>query len=423
MGLFGSFFGAIGSFVSGAAGAVGRVITGAAKVAGKVLSTVARVGETVIKTVKTVWPVVKPWVQKACVFLNAIPYVGPVLSKVAGTLLALDQSPLLKKVASLAEKWLPIAGRVGDKLTNWAEIREAEEAQRQFEAAEAEMKTASEKQDLLLARILMRYKTLSSKVALKVEENDITNMESFLQLRSAQRILQRLESTKLSKKDLKIGDFNKEDLFLMTFMEDLIDGKPVSPKDAFHFTDLVEKEFGKTIYAIVFDEMIKQWAADLEVDRKKKESLTTQLNAAKNKIKNYQKQIDYGIEVSEAELNEKAKLEQNIKVLEPELQQVEKAIGHRQDYIEAAEGMLCVYEGDEYVAKVVGADNVETIKNNVDDLAELVLMCMEKGREWETLEEGEKSLINDFAIIFRNSAKARAADVLDGLGPVDIEVA
>lgn len=423
MGLFGSFFGAIGSFVSGAASAVGRVITGAAKVAGKVLSTVARVGETVIKTVKTVWPVVKPWVQKACVFLNAIPYVGPVLSKVAGTLLALDQSPLLKKVASLAEKWLPIAGRVGDKLTNWAEIREAEEAQRQFEAAEAEMKTASEKQDLLLARILMRYKTLSSKVALKVEENDITNMESFLQLRSAQRILQRLESTKLSKKDLKIGDFNKEDLFLMTFMEDLIDGKPVSPKDAFHFTDLVEKEFGKTIYAIVFDEMIKQWAADLEVDRKKKESLTTQLNAAKNKIKNYQKQIDYGIEVSEAELNEKAKLEQNIKVLEPELQQVEKAIGHRQDYIEAAEGMLCVYEGDEYVAKVVGADNVETIKNNVDDLAELVLMCMEKGREWETLEEGEKSLINDFAIIFRNSAKARAADVLDGLGPVDIEVA
>lgn len=423
MGFFGSFFGAIGSFVSGAVSAVGRVVTGAAKIAGKVLSTVARVGETVIKTVKTVWPVVKPWVQKACVFLNAIPYVGPVLSKVAGTLLALDRSPLLKKVASLAEKWLPIAGRVGDKLTSWAEIREAEEAQRQFEAAEEEMKTASEKQDLLLARILMRYKTLSSKVALKVKENDITNMESFLQLRSAQRVLQRLETTKLSNKDLKISDFNKEDLFLLTFMEELIDDKPVSPKDAFHFTDLVEKEFGKSLYAIVFDEMIKQWAADLEIDRKKKESLTMQLNAAKNKVRYYDKQIKYDIEISEEELKEKSELEKTIQVLEPKVKQIEKAIGHRQDYIEAAEGMLCVYEGDESVSKVVGADNVETIKNNVDDLAELVLMCMEKGREWETLDEWEKSLINDFAIIFRNSAKARATDVLDGLGPIDIEVA
>ena len=29
--------------------------------------------------------------------------------------------------------------------------------------------------------------------------------------------------------------------------------------------------FGKPILAIVFDEMVKQWAADLELDRKKEE--------------------------------------------------------------------------------------------------------------------------------------------------------
>lgn len=92
-----------------------------------------------------------------------------------------------------------------------------------------------------------------------------------------------------------------------------------------------------------------------------------------------------------------------------------KAIGHRQDYIEAAEGMLRVYEGDESLSKVVGED-IDVIKDNVEDVGQLVIDCMNRGKQWEELDEEEKGLIMDFSNIFRKSAQMRAKEVVEVVG-------
>ena len=94
---------------------------------------------------------------------------------------------------------------------------------------------------------------------------------------------------------------------------------------------------------------------------------------------------------------------------------LQKAIGHRQDYIEAAEGMLRVYEGDESLAEVVG-DAIDAVKDNVEDVGMVVIDCMNRGKQWEELNEEERSLVKDFSNIFRKAAKMRSKEIVDAIG-------
>jgi hypothetical protein len=171
---------AVGSFVSSAASAVGRVVTKVAGFAGKVLTTVATVGEKVIKAVKTVWPVVKPWIARFSNVLNAIPVVGPYLSVAAKTLLALENSPILKKVAQIAENVLPKMKVIGQSLSSWAEIRKAREDAEVLRQAEAEMRNNTERNALCLAQIINKFLIVNSSVVKMIDEDKVTDLESYL---------------------------------------------------------------------------------------------------------------------------------------------------------------------------------------------------------------------------------------------------
>ncbi len=108
-------------------------------------------------------------------------------------------------------------------------------------------------------------------------------------------------------------------------------------------------------------------------------------------------------------------LKQKLPGLEKKYLDLVKAIEHRQDYIDAAEGMLRVYEGDESLSEVVG-ENIDVIKDNVEDVGLLVIDCMNRGKQWEELNEEEKGLITDFSNIFRKSAQKRGEEIANVVG-------
>lgn len=164
----------VSSAISTVASGVGRVVTKVVGVAGKVLSTVASVGGKVIKAVKAVWPVVKPWVAKFSVLLNGIPYVGPFLAKAAQVLLALNKSPILKKVGEIAESVLPKAKALGQVLTKVSDIRKAREEQKYLEAAEVEMQNDEQRSALRLTEFINKFMIVNSTIAKMIEEDKVT---------------------------------------------------------------------------------------------------------------------------------------------------------------------------------------------------------------------------------------------------------
>lgn len=415
MGFFsfvGSCISSAASFVGSAVSAVGRAAVKVAGVAGKVLSTVATVGEKVIKTVKTVWPVVKPWVATFANALNAIPVVGPYLSVAAKTLLALENSPILKKVASIAEKVLPKMKTIGNALTKWSEIQKAKEDQEILEKGEAEMRSDEERNSLRVAQIINKFIIVNSTVQKMIAEDKVTDLESYLRLRADARILEKIKERLTNIKGL--DEVSADDLFVLNFSDKVINEEDVTAAEADRFSDLVERMFSKSVTAIVFDEMMKQWAADLDVDRQKEKKLFAEFNSANVAFKRFSR-LETDNLLSDEEKAELKSLKEKLPKMKELHEGIQKSIGHRQDYIEAAEGMLRVYEGDESLAQIVGED-VEVVKDCVDDVGQLIIDCMNHGKEWESLTEDEKGLIMDFSNVFRKSAQMRAKEVVEVIG-------
>lgn len=407
-----SFCDSVISGLSSAASAVGRVVTKVASVAGKVLSTVASVGEKVIKTVKAVWPVVKPWVAKFSVLLNGIPYVGPYLAKAAQVLLALDKSPILKKIGEIAEKVLPKAKVLGQALSKWADIRKAREEQEDLEEAEAEMENDEQRSALRLTEFINKFVIVNSTIAKLIETDKVADLESYLRIRADARILERMKDKLNNIKSIE--DVSADDLFVLNFTDKITTEKEVTDEEADRFSNLVEKMFGKPIIAIVFDEMIKQWEADLQMDRARKEDAFDVFNKAQTTY-NRCVRLEKAGDATEEDLTEMRQLKEKLPKLEVIHSDLQKAIGHRQDYIEAAEGMLRVYEGDDSLAEIVG-DAIDVIKDNVEEVGMVIIDCMNRGKQWEELSEDEKALIMDFSNIFRKAAKMRAKEVVEVIG-------
>ena len=388
----------------------------AVKYAGKALSKFATVGEKVIKKVKDTWPKIKPWLEKYSTKLSVIPYVGPYLAAAATGLLALDKSPILRTVGSLAEKWLPIVGRIGEKLKDWAEIKEAEAARQKVEEAELEKISNRQREELLVYKILLHHKILVSKVAEKIKENDVSDMESYLQLRAAGRILEQMQK-RWSAHELRATDFTSDDAFVLAFTDKLLIGQEVSDAEADKFGEIVESMFGRPIFAIVFDEMVKQWSADLVLDRKRVEEIMKQ----RSHLEDEKKDLEFIRDFEQLDATRESRynrIQEELKVVTENEKDLKASINHRQYYIEAAEGMLLVYEGDDALKSALEgrgdlSNLIEAIKERTETAANVILQCMEGEKEWESLTEEEKNYILDFSNVFRTAAENRAKPIVE----------
>jgi hypothetical protein len=122
--------------------------------------------------------------------------------------------------------------------------------------------------------------------------------------------------------------------------------------------------------------------------------------------------------MDEMKENRYKELVEKLNALTNERELLKKSINHRQCYIEAAEGMLLVYEGDDALRSALEGQIdlnrlVEAIKNQIENVANAILLCMEGGKNWEDLSADERILIQDFSNIFRIAAAKRAEEIVD----------
>ena len=436
MGFFSGLCSFVGSVVSKVASGVGSVVRGAARVAGKALSAVASFGEKVVKKVKETWPKVRPFVMAAasiCGKLAAVCPWPPVKAVLFGiekgtkALLALENSPILKKVDSALKVVLPMAKSMGEKLQTWADVQEAKARQKVFDEARMNVTDVEGLRTLSLASWINQFVAVNSEIELRIKENKADNLDSYLQLRASSKILEKMGA---KWKEMQSPDeLTNDDVFLMSFAQSLLADEEIEESRANRFANLVEALFNRPLLAIVFEEMVKQWSGDLTLEEKEEEKLTQGIIKANVDLKRILRLIKAGAQDA-TDVAEKSRLEVYLKETEEQRDSMRTAIFHRRAYIEAAEGLLCTYEGDDVLRKILKSalgenyqdDSVEVIQDNVESVAEQIILCMQYGKQWEELSETEQVLIKDFANIFRAASKERCNDVVESVQVVEVSV-
>lgn len=397
----------------------------AVEYAGKALSWIAETGEKVIRAVREIWLNVKPYLEKISNFIlehaDKIPH--PKLKAIAlligggiKALLALENSPVLKKTVYILEKFvLPMVGKLGTTLTTWAEIEQGKEHQKLFKKATEMLSNDEEKRGMLFAQIVNQFVVLNSETAMRIKENKVDDLEHYLQLRASHKVLQHI-SEKLTK-GKSIEDITADDHFILEVTEKILGEESLTVYEAKHFETVVEERFGKELMAIVFEEMVIQWAEDLRQDINNKKTSFDRWNEKNTLKEQLEGKENFGVTLSPEERSSLKDLVVEVKSLKSKLDAVKKTIGHRQYYIEAAEGLLLTFEGKNNnhaeLESEVGKDFIAAILGQVEKVAAIIIQCMQNERPWESLEEDEKSLIIDFSNIFRKASVARTKKLVE----------
>ncbi len=432
MGFFGSLWDGVCSVASRVVDTVKEVAVKAARAAGNVLVKLAEFGEKVVSAVRRVWPKIKPYLEKAAMIivkvakgvslaLRAIPHpwaqtLAAFISKGAlivekgiVALLALENSPILKKIDKALKFILPKMKELGSTLLSWAEIQESRQIQKDLNQLTVVPQSAEEKL-LILTKVLNKYQILKSTVVKMLEENSVSNMEHYLQLKATEKIFKKFQERVSS--GLKIEELTSEDLFIFDMADVLVSETPMlSEKERERFDKIVEKMFGKSLLAIVFGEMVTFWSTTLEIDNKKRIELKETL-AKKEVLKNrLEKDLEFEIALEPDELKTLEQLKSEIPALQEEYNKLLNDIIHQEAYIYAAEGMQRAFEDN--ILEVVESEETEaTIQNQIPELAELLIGCFRNGIQWESLTEAEQGLIRDFANIFQAASKQRAGNLI-----------
>jgi len=170
MGWFSSACSAIGSAVSsvgrGIASVASSVWNTAKNAASKAIDWMADEAENFVGKVKDIWKTAKPWVEKIAPYISKgiallpFPWAGAVskaVEKGIQALLALENSPILKKVEQ-AIIWASNAAKhFRDMYMTPKDVKEAEQRQQDLQEAMDAMKTEEQRQSIRFAAVINDY--------------------------------------------------------------------------------------------------------------------------------------------------------------------------------------------------------------------------------------------------------------------------
>jgi len=372
-----SFFGSLWNGIK-------TVAAKAVKVVGKALSKVAEVGEKVIKPVSKIAPRMGAWLNGIC-----------------------------GKLKNTGKRW-----------TNWAEKIENDIAAEKEAAAAREAERERDRKQIEFLNNANWVNRLVEKIRIRIETMPFVNMEDFLQTRAVLRVLEYMQeyrfipNRKISAEDVSTEKFCEDKIFL-NISEKLLEAKNITEQEADEFGNLFKKIFGKEILSQIFEDMVQLWAADLMKDVNDEKKAKEELQKISIILKRYETRKKHGL-LDESEEKELESIRVDFNEKKEITESLERKIGHRQYYIEAAEGMLLVYNDDdsalfEAIKHIEGVSEytIAALKESSMDVANVILRCMEGGIEWELLTDTEQSLIREFSNIFRLSAEKRAKPIID----------
>lgn len=390
------------------------------RIAGKALDFMADKAESFVGTIKEVWEKAKPIIENvirpgvqlaakwAAVNLPTFPWVSGALTafdKALGVLVAWDKTDMAKKVDA-AIKWAISKAR--DLRNIWlsaAEMTEAEEHEEVLREARGTVRGEAA-QGIDLALLITNYAQLASRIKDVLENNNISDFQHYLRLRAAQKLLNDTEQRLTEAQDISAID--DDDLFLTEIAAELLKALPqISDGQAQRLDEIILQRFGKKLIPFVFEELIIAWGVNLGALEKEWKKLNDNLSKKKVEMRRLETSQRLA-ELSPEESALLAKLKAELPKLNAKMEQKRKKTSEMRNYVFAAEGFLQMLEKDPeaYAGKEYLLEDSATV-------GMLIIDCAQHGKRWEDLSEDEQSLIIDFANIFEEASRARAAQLVE----------
>lgn len=405
-----SVWSGVSSLASSAVSAVSSVASGVASMARKTISWIAEKGEGVIETVKDAYKKIKPYLQKASPFLKGIAAVAPfpwlkaailAVDKGITALLALENSPILKRLERAARWVIDVAKRLDRKL-NAQEEAEAREHQQAFNEARAAAQTEEQARTFDVAAMVNELAMVKAGIANLIDDGKFANMEHYLRLRATQKLMRTVED-KLSV-TATLDGISADDIFLVTVGANLLSDNPqLSEEEAQRLDGIVMQRYGTKLLPFVFEEMSKMWQLALSEDERQWKRMVKVLADAKAK----QSRLKLEALVSSLSVEEQALLEELNKTLPEQIlanQDLMQRNVERENYISATEGFLQLLEKSE---EELRANDQEFLLAQGNEVGLLLTRCAQEQLRWSDLDDEQKSMIADFANIFREASIKR----------------
>lgn len=415
MGLLSKLSGAIASAGRAVVSAARTVVSAAKKVAEKAICYLADHGERMVEKVKETWarvsPIlrshVKPFLDKLDLLTKPIPWLNTAvvaINKGLEALLALENSPILKKVEKAIRWAIEQAKRYKETHLNKEEIKEAEAQRTALHDAAEKLMDEEQRKAFSLSEMIHDFVIARSAIRHIFDDNAVVDFDHYLRLRATQKLLHEAEST--IDKAMSVEDISADDIFLLHVASNLISETPtLSDVDAATLEGIVQKRFQKPLLVFVFEEMVMAWSNSL--DSMEKEWATNNQELARNRtiLRRMEIAEKLGQELEADEKSMIAELRKVVPEAEASQASLEDRILAKKKYIYASEGFLQVLEKpEEYYTR----DGHEFLAEGARKIGGLIVDMAQADRPWSSLTEEEQGLITDYANIFEADSKARA---------------
>lgn len=419
MGFFSKLGGAIASAGRAVVSVAKTVVSAAKKVAEKAICFLADHGEQMVEKVKETWarvsPIlrshVKPFLEKLDLLTKPIPWLNTAvvaINKGLEALLALENSPILKKVEKAIRWAIDKAKHYKETYLSKEEIKDAEAQRTALHEASEKLMDAEQRKAFSLSEMIHDFVIARSAIRHIFEDNAVADFDHYLRLRATQKLLHEAEST--IDKAMSVEDISVDDIFLLHVASNLISETPtLSDADAATLEGIVQKRFQKPLLVFVFEEMVMAWSNSL--DSMEKEWAANNQELARNRtiLRRMEIAEKLGQELEVDEKSMTAELRKVVPEAEASQASLEDRILAKKKYIYASEGFLQVLEKpEEYYTR----DGHEFLAEGARKIGGLIVDLAQADRPWSSLNEEEQGLINDYANIFEADSKARAEQLV-----------
>lgn len=403
------------------------VVATAKSAASKAIHFVAENAEKFVGSVKNAWEKVKPYVEKAQKPLkhlaqkaSAVPYAGAVLTALSigvDALLALENSPVLKKAGETIIKIGNLAKNLEEKIRNgeipWLTPEEYEQAIADRETLRKAEEFTSDLSEAQQTSIEFANAINNLRIARKDLQQAIEagprSYEHYLRLRATQKLIS-IEERKLIGAG-SLDALNRDDYFIIRIASDLItEDAEMSTTAAQRIDSILNERYGKTLQSFVYEELVAIWVKQGEELESEVQGIIEVISKKKVRMKRLINAKRLQLEIDEAEALELSRLEKEVPEMEMQLQSTSTRQMDAERYADAAEGFLQVLEKTPEQLEAEGRSYVLVEGPRV---GELIIKAAQQEIPFEQLSEEEQETINDFANIFREDAKSRMASILE----------
>jgi uncharacterized membrane protein YfbV (UPF0208 family) len=399
---------------SGLKSAAGSVVSGVRDAVHTAVSWLANKGEAFIGTVKETYAKVKPHLEKTRPFFRHLadlaekyvpyPWVKTAIlavDRVVAGLLALENSPVMKKVERAARWVIELAKRLDRKLTAMEEA-EAREHQQAFREAKAGTQTAEQARAFDVAAMLNELALVKTGITNLIDEGGFAGYEHYLRLRATQKLMRTVEDALTTASSAE--QISADDIFLVQVGAALLSDRPeLGEEEAARLDGIVMARYGKRLMPFVFEEMSKLWQLALTDDERLWKRNAQTLAAAKAKMN----RLKLEALVSPLSAEDQTALDGLAASLPAEIAANDDLMRRnveREHYVSATEGFLQLLEKDHEELK---ASDQEYLLDQGQEVGLLLTECAQKDLRWADLGEEQRALIADFANIFRADSVKR----------------